>query len=126
LEPDTAGFAGWTSTLICQVIDLREMEAAGQLSNDLRYFGLDAPRGGRWYNFDPLAYIECGLAGALGGWEPDDPTGRQFVPGPVAVLGTDGKLTTANPADIERVVQAMATLEWDQLKDFLWCGQQYE
>jgi hypothetical protein len=122
----TTGFADWQSTLVQQMTDLREMDAAGQLASDLRYFGLDAPRGGRWYNFDPITYLECGLAGALGGWEPDDATGRTFVPGPVAVLGADGQITSANPAEVQRPVHAVPTLSWELLTQFLWCGQQYE
>jgi hypothetical protein len=123
---ETTGFAGWQSTLIRQMIDLRDMEAAGQLTSDLRYFGLDAPKGQRWYNFDPITYLECGLAGALGGWKPDDATGRAFVPGPVAVLDADGQITAADPAEIERLVHAVPELSWALLIDFLWCGQQYE
>jgi hypothetical protein len=123
---ETTGFGGWQSTLIRQIVDIREMDAAGQLSSDHRYFGLDAPRGGRWYNFDPITYLECGLAGALGGWEPDDVTGRQFVPGPVAVLDADGQISSANPDEIERVVHAIPALSWELLVDFLWCGQQCE
>jgi hypothetical protein len=43
----------------------------GTLANDQRYFGVDSPRGSRWYNFDPLTFLECAVAGTFG--EEDDP-----------------------------------------------------
>lgn len=35
------------------------------LANDLRSFGLQAPQGGTWYDFDPVGYLECAARGAF-------------------------------------------------------------
>ncbi len=61
------GFGGWERRVAQQVVDLLEMEACGQLADEQRYFGIDAPRGSRWYNFDPATYLECAVAGTFGG-----------------------------------------------------------
>ena len=58
-------------------------------------------------------------AGALGGWEEGDQTGRQYVPGKVAVVSCE-------PRELDRPPEQIATLSWDRFRDFLWCGQQYE
>ena len=116
----------WHSTLAHQIVDLREMYTAGILDDEMRYFGVDAPRGGRWYNFDPRTFIECGITGAFGGWSPDDDSSRQYVPGQVAVLDADGNLTTANPEDIDEPIYALESISWPELDDFLECGQCYE
>jgi hypothetical protein len=70
------------------------MEAAGTADNEYRYFGVKAPRRSTWYNFDIGTYVECAMAGTYGGWQPDDSTGRTFVPGKVAVLEADGSLSS--------------------------------
>lgn len=124
-EP-SAPYDVWETTLIRQIVDLREMDAAGTLKNDQRYYGINAPRGSRWYNFDPCTYLECAMAGSLGGWEPGDATGRVFVPGEVAVMNTDGTLTTADPQDIARTVAELPQITWDEFTDFIQCGQWYE
>lgn len=102
------------------------MAEAGTLAYEYRYFGIDAPGGSRWYNFDLLTYIECAMAGSLGGWEPGDPTGREFVPGDVAVVDSQGDLQVVNPQDIERPIIEMAHISWEEFKDFSECGQMYE
>jgi hypothetical protein len=44
-----------------QIVDLRQMEAAGLLADPVRvYFGVDAPRGARWYNAVVWSYLERG------------------------------------------------------------------
>jgi hypothetical protein len=126
LNPNQSGFVGWEATVIRQIVDLREMDEAGTLAYEYRYFGVDAPRGSRWYNFDPVTYLECAMAGSLGGWEPDDPTGRQFVPGEVGVMDSIGNLQIVNPQDIERPIGPLPQVSWDQFKDFVECGQMYE
>jgi hypothetical protein len=65
-------------TILWQIVDLRDMDEAGMLRNEDRYFGIDAPRGNRWYNFDPMTYLECAAAGTYRGFTtppdiPDDP-----------------------------------------------------
>jgi hypothetical protein len=120
------GFDGWEARLVRQVVDLREMRECGMLADKHRYFGIDAPRGGRWYNFDPCTFLECGMAGTFGGWEPDDDTGREYVPGPVAVMGDDGQITSCDPRDVPNPVAAVHEVSWDEFQSFLDDGQRYE
>ena len=120
------GFARCEAILVRQVVDLREMRDAGILDREWIELGVDAPRGGRWYNFDPRQYLECAAAGAIGGWEPGDPTGRIFVPGPVAVTHRDGNITSADPRALERPIYPVTRVTWEQFADFLYCGQNYE
>lgn len=117
---------GWLLQLARQVVDLQQMAEAGSLADEMRFFGIDAPSGARWYNFDPHSYIECGLAGSFGGWTPAANEGRQLVPGPVAVMNADGSLGVANPEDIEEPVFKMQHISWDDFEEFLWAGQNYE
>ena len=56
---DALGYEGWECRIARQIVDLGEMAAAGQLDNQYRGFGIDAPRGERWYNFDPCGFLEC-------------------------------------------------------------------
>ncbi|MFN9913238.1 MAG: hypothetical protein ACK53L_11680, partial [Pirellulaceae bacterium] len=96
------------------------------LKNEQRYFGLSSPRRTLWYNFDPIGYLECAMAGSFGGWDPGDEMGRQFVPGPVAVLGNDGSIQSANPEDLHQPIVQMLSVTWEQFKAFIICGQIYE
>jgi hypothetical protein len=69
-EPATR--ADWEAIVLSQIVDLADFADHGSL-DELAYFGVDAPRpegceratGGRWYNFDPRGYLECGMAGSL-------------------------------------------------------------
>lgn len=126
LPHDRNDYAGFRATLIRQIVDLREMDEHGTLKNEQRYFGVSAPRKSYWYNFDPIGYLECAMAGSFGGWEPGDETGREFVPGPVAVLGSDGSIQTANPKDLHQPTVQMPSVTWEQFQDFIICGQIYE
>ncbi|QDV51705.1 hypothetical protein [Gimesia fumaroli] len=126
LPHEDDGYAGWYATVVRQIVDLREMDECGTLENELRYFGVSAPRNSPWYNFDPLGYLECAMAGSFGGWEPGDDTGRQYVPGQVGVLAEDGSIQSANPEDLPNPTFEMPTVTWDHFKDFLFCGQIYE
>lgn len=121
-----SGFQGVVATLVRQIVDLREMEETGSLADEFRFFGINAPRGSRWYNFSPASYLECGMAGSLGGWEPGDDTGREYVPGKVAVLNEDGTIQSVNPEDLDRPVYETGELSWDDIQEFLLCGQIYE
>jgi hypothetical protein len=121
-----SGFEGWEAHILRQLVDLREMDESGRLTDKLRYLGIDSPRGSRWYNFDPCTFLECAVAGSYGGWEPGDDTGRDFVPGPVAALDPDGKLIDCDPRDLDRPVNALAEVTWDDFCDFLGSGQWYE
>jgi hypothetical protein len=64
-EPRGSGFDRWQHAILGQIVDLHEMGEAGVLNNELRYYGLDAPRGARWYNFDPCSYLESATQGGL-------------------------------------------------------------
>lgn len=126
LPSEDNGYAGWRATLIRQIVDLREMDECGTLNDEMRYFGIRSPRESQWYNFDPAGYLECAMAGSFGGWEPEDDTGRQYVPGPVAVMGEDGSIQSASPEDLPNPRFEMPTVTWEQFKDFVICGQIYE
>ena len=50
------------ATLLFQIADLRRMQG-GALEDEWGDFGVDSPTGNSWYNFEPLSYLECALAG---------------------------------------------------------------
>ncbi|MBO0871274.1 MAG: hypothetical protein J2P15_22195 [Micromonosporaceae bacterium] len=89
IDDASATFDSWQSVIRSQVADLADLADQGPLDQDA-YFGIDLPRplgrrratARRWYNFDPHGYLECGMAGTLGGWDTDDGQ-RVPVPGPV-------------------------------------------
>lgn len=117
-----------------QILDLEDAHAAGLDRAEYRNFGLEIPRQGRreratgshWFNWDPLGYVECGIVGTFGGWEPHDPGGRELVPGLVAVEGPDGEITSMAAEEIERPVRPIDEITWSDVADFLWAGQNYE
>jgi hypothetical protein len=102
------------------------MAEQGTLNNELRYFGMDSPRGVLWYNFDPCGFLECATEGSYDGWQPGDDTGRDYVPGEVAVLGDDGELTSCDPRNIPSSIVAIPQVSWDDFRSFLGNGQWYE
>jgi hypothetical protein len=122
----SAGFLDWERRIARQIRDLAEMKAAKTLDREDRYFGVDAPGGGRWYNFDPRSFLECAAAGTFGGWEEGDDTGRRYVPGPVTVLDGSGSVTVADPRDLDDPVVALPPITWEMFIDFLDAGQMYE
>ncbi|MFV8751498.1 hypothetical protein ACNOYE_13215 [Nannocystaceae bacterium ST9] len=67
IEAGSASFDQWQQVILEQVADLHGMREAGLLAQELRYYGLDAPSGARWYNFDACSYLEAGAVGAFGG-----------------------------------------------------------
>jgi hypothetical protein len=121
-----SGHAHWEQTILRQIVDLHEMEEAGTLANDDRYFGADAPRGLRWYNFDPLTFLECAVAGTFGGWQSGDPSGRDYVPGLVAVLDEAGQITSADPRDLDEPIFELRPISWETFAELLASGQGYE
>lgn len=68
--PET--YADWERIIVSQIADLADFADAGGLGAQ-SYFGADAPRPAdctratsrRWFNFDPQAYLTCGLQGSL-------------------------------------------------------------
>jgi hypothetical protein len=123
---DRPGFDGWEARVLRQVVDLHEMAERGMLTDNKRYFGIDSPRGQRWYNFDPRSFLECAAEGYSGGWRPGDETDRVYVPGPVAVLGKDGQLRECDPRDLPRPLIPVREVSWDDFRSFLEYGQWYE
>jgi hypothetical protein len=123
---DFPGFRGWGERILRQVVDLREMAEQGQLADEYRYFGISAPRGPQWYNFDPCTFLECGTVGCFGGWEPEDETGRTHVPGPVAVLDEDGRIVSVDPQDVPNLVVPILEIRWEDFRELLEYGQIYE
>jgi len=126
LPYDRSDFTGFRSTLIRQIVDLREMDENGTLKNEYRYLGVSSPRNSYWFNFDPFGFLECAMAGTFDGWEPGDETTRQLVPGPVAFQYDDGSIQTANPEDIIPPTVPILSVTWEQFQDFIICGQIYE
>ena len=122
----TSGFQNWKLLIEQQIEDLQQMARNGQLQDKYRELGIDAPSGRRWYNFDPLSYIECGAAGSLGGWMEGDKTGRTYVPGKVAYTNPDGAIETCDPRDLDRPPVEIPGITWEMFLDFAWCGQNYE
>jgi len=119
-------FTDWLATVIGQVVDLHEMADAGILANELRYFGVSAPRGARWYNFDIGTFLECAAAGTFGGWEPGDSTGRELVPGEVIVVEPDGTVSAKNPNELARPIFTIDRITWPDFIRFVEWGQCYE
>lgn len=119
---EPTSFADWEAVVLSQVADLADFADQGPLDEYAR-LGVDAPRpagcaratGMRWYNFDPQAYLECGVAGALGGWSEDDGP-RQPVPGPVVPLADE-----PGPGE-----HRLGHLGWADLAELARCGQEYE
>jgi hypothetical protein len=120
------GYAQWSDTILRQIRDLKEMDRKGMLGKVLNFLGLSAPSGAYWYNFDPCGYIECGMAGAFGGWREGDDTGRIYVPGEVAVSDDRGKISFHDPRSLADDQYAMTSMSWDEFREFLMCGQAYE
>jgi hypothetical protein len=120
------GFHGWEARWHRQVVDLHEMGEQGMLANELRYFGIRSPRGQLWYNFDPCTFLECATAGSYGGWQPGDDTGREYVPGPVAALGEDGRFKAMDPREVPAPVVSIPQVSWREFRSFLGAGQWYE
>jgi hypothetical protein len=111
VEPDapiSSGYAGWERTILHQIVDLRDMDEAGTLRNKLSYLGVAAPRGGDWYNLDPLTYLECATAFTFRG-------NRRG----------DGRIMVA-PQKLDPPTYQIAQVDWNQFSIFLRAGQQYE
>jgi len=69
---ESADFSDWENGILFQIADLRRMAEAGQLEDEFRYFGITSPSGNLWYNFNPVTYLECGVAGTFGGYAADE------------------------------------------------------
>ena len=96
------------------------------MKNELRYFGMKAPRGSYWFNFDPATFLECGVVGTFGGWQEGDSSGRMLVDGKVAAFDADGEVVILDPQDVRHPISELSEISWDKFREFLECGQQYE
>jgi hypothetical protein len=112
--------ADWERVILSQLADLEDFVSFPP--GGLARYGVSAPRppgGGRrctparWLNFDPAAYLECAVAGALGGWEPSDGARVPLPPKP-------GSPPLVSP------VRPIAALSWTDLSRLAACGQLFE
>jgi hypothetical protein len=117
---EPAGHADWERVVLSQLADLEDflVRPPGPEAR----LGVDAPRPPgsgpratprRWCNFAPAAYLECAVAGSLGGWDAAD---GARVPLPTAA----GAPATGSP------VHELTTLTWAGLARLAVCGQLYE
>jgi hypothetical protein len=109
-DEDHASFADWERLICYQIADLQRMADDGTLSQPDRYFGVTSPSGARWYNFDPLGYLECGIRGTFGG----------YLASEVIVL-----IPSASGSDDSAVFE-LPPLTWADLCQLLEYGQEYE
>jgi hypothetical protein len=56
---DKSGIHYSIAVLHFQISELHKMRG-DQLDDEMRFLGIDSETGNRWYNFDPLANLECG------------------------------------------------------------------
>ena len=87
------------------------MAEAGLLEDKYRYFGIDSPSGSRWYNFDPLTYLECAIRGQYGGYEEAEVI--VLIPPPAGESADDP-------------VREITAFSWADFIGLLECGQLYE
>ncbi|MEP7220327.1 MAG: hypothetical protein ABI876_15495 [Bacteroidota bacterium] len=121
------GFARFESRLLGQIVDLREMREAGILDQKWAELGVDAPRGGRWFNLAPPLYLEC-AATAIDRWEKGEVVGNEILPGMVLALAphTDGNVVERRTEECSIRIHAVEKIAWEQFANFLWFGQIYE
>ncbi len=120
------GYQSWRTRLDAQIHDLQQMAESGALSSDLRYYGLDAPSGARWYNFDPRSFLECAAAGCTRSPDPVPDVEREDAD-PSLAAGPD-RITRNVADDIDPRVAASDRdiWTWEMLIRFLDAGQMYE
>lgn len=106
-----ATYYDWEGVIQCQIAELRQMANEGILEDKYRYFGVDAPNGSRWYNFDPLTYLECGIRGALGGYQESEVI--------VLIPPDDGQSADSPVFEINQ-------FNWEAFIEILECGRVYE
>lgn len=105
------------ATIARQVAELRRLADAGLLSPGAREFGIDAPRGGRWTNFTPPSFVECGLQGAFGGLALEESSRSMTIGSPRRAEQSGIMVARAVP---------MSWVTWDDVTSFLVCGQCHE
>lgn len=68
---DRSGIDYSIAVLHFQISELHKMRG-DQLEDEMRFLGIDSETGNRWYNFDPMANLECGARGILDNEEDDE------------------------------------------------------
>ncbi|GAB3688450.1 hypothetical protein GCM10027589_56400 [Actinocorallia lasiicapitis] len=115
LEGAPQSYADWEHVLLAQIADLEDFITAAPAAD--RAEGIAAPRpegtGERatpalWRNFDPAAYVECAIAGALGGWD-----------------AADGARRPKDGAPGKSPVREITEVSWTDASRLLVCGQNY-
>ncbi|WP_019633436.1 hypothetical protein [Actinomadura atramentaria] len=114
--PAPVGHRDWERVLLAQIADLEDFVAAPP--GPRARFGADAPRPPgsgarptprRWCNFDPATYLECAVAGGVGGWDV-----------------SDGARVPAGGGPTRSSVRPLTTVTWADLARLMVCGQTYE
>lgn len=62
LKSDNDEFEFFLKVLEFQIAELHKMKDK-ELKNEHRYFGINSETGNRWFNFDPMGILDCGLSG---------------------------------------------------------------
>ena len=111
------GYDGWQNEILEQTVDFREMDEAGMLQSKDKYFGITSPRGNDWYNFDPVDYLECAVAGFFG-YVQDE--------GEALIINDSGAPEIVNAEEFPQNVREIRLVTWDDYRSFLICGRSYE
>lgn len=120
------GYDSFRGTLIRQIVDLREMDENGFFKSEHRYLSVCSPRKSNWYNFDPLTYIECAMAGSFNGWDQYCETRAKSISKPVSEFETENS-TRFNIHEEENLpTNVKPSVTWWQMQQFIVCGQIYE
>lgn len=98
-----------------QIAELHGLAASGLWSSPEREFGLQAPDGGRWSNFTPASFVECGLQGVFGGFALEEHS--RPIPHTPRMAEQSGVIARGIP---------LTFVTWDDVLSFLVCGQCYE
>jgi len=126
LSRDDRIYAGCRAEIVRQIVDLREMDESGTLQGEWREFGLDAPRGERWFNFETVGYLGCALAGTFRMREPGDELAYQVESIPPAVRGEAESEEAGRRDDTMRPPLKSPAVSWERFNAFFVCGRIYE
>lgn len=114
------GFKKFESTILAQIVDLREMDETGKLNDKHKYFGITSPRNSSWYNFDIGTFLECATEGTFHGWSPNESSEK------VTVITMNGKIEEKDAEEFARPSFEVSEITWDDFSKFLIMGRIYE
>jgi len=109
-----SSYEDWENVLLSQIADLEDFltDPRGARQDEIvlapRPEGTGArstPR--RWRNFDPASYVECAVAGSLGGWKVED----------------GGRVPEEGSTLKESPVREVGEFDWVELSRLIVCGQ---